>query len=423
MKLLRAETAAGRRALEDVLGRRGKRSAAAERDVRPIVDDVRRNGLGAVARWVRRFDGVSLTPRALLVDPRAGAPPAVDATFARAFRLAVRRVTAYHRHQIVSGFRYTDSAGVTFTERAVPLESAGVYVPGGRAFYPSSLVMGVVPARVAGVPRVVVATPPRAWAASAELRWAAREMGVDRVLLAGGAAGIAGLVHVLDAVKVVGPGNRWVAAAKQAVSSVVSIDLPAGPSEVLVLATAGARPPLVAADLLAQAEHDPDAVCLLLTTSRRLAESVLGEVAAQLPKLATRATARRSLARNGLALVCRSLAEAVAIARRVAAEHVQAMGGAAEAAAPELAETAGAVFVGDATPTALGDYVAGPNHVLPTGGAARGFSGLSTRDFVRWSRSLRASGAAARRLAGSAAVLARFEGLDGHARALERRIS
>jgi histidinol dehydrogenase len=322
---------------------------------------------------------------------------------------------------VPKGFSFRDALGVVFVERPVPHEAVGVYVPGGRAFYPSSLLMGVVPARVAGVKRIVVATPPRAFRQSRELRWALAELGVDEVLLAGGAHGIAGLVSVARCTKVVGPGNRWVAAAKHLVSGLVSIDMPAGPSEVLILASAGADPARIAADLLAQAEHDPDAVCLLFTDRADLASAVDAEVSRQLQGLPTAATARASLEANGCALVFASLPAAAKEGAAFAAEHVELMGRDAEKLASRFAETSGAVFVGSDTPTAFGDYLAGPNHVLPTGGAARSFSGLSVRDFLRWGRSVSVPATAARKLGPAAATLARFEGLEAHARSLDLR--
>jgi histidinol dehydrogenase len=284
--------------------------------------------------------------------------------------------------------------------------------------------MGVVPAQVAGVPRIVVATPPRAWAASPELRWAVRELGVASVLLAGGAHGVAGLVSVAKVAKIVGPGNRFVAAAKHLVSGLVAVDLPAGPSEVAILASADADPALVAADLLAQAEHDPDAKCLLFTNSKRLAEGVRKQARSQLSAFEEKSSSkvmRAALRRGGALFTFKEISRAASACAAVAAEHVQVMGTGAERFSSSLLPTAGALFIGSATPTALGDYVAGPNHVLPTGGSARGYSGLSTRDFFRWGRSVSAPPDAARRLARPGAVLARFEGLAAHAAALGRR--
>ncbi|MBL8114676.1 MAG: histidinol dehydrogenase [Acidobacteria bacterium] len=392
---------------------------AALRDAMPIVEDVLAGGREALVRAVTRFDGE--TPKALVVDPSRGAAPKVDASFARAFRVAEKRIRAYHRHQLPKGFAFRDALGVAFREVPSPLDAVGVYVPGGRAFYPSSLLMGVVPAQVARVPRIVVATPPRAYRESAELRWALHALGVRSVLLAGGAHGIAGLVSVAGVAKIVGPGNRWVAAAKHLVSGLVGVDLPAGPSEVVILASPDADAERIAADLLAQAEHDPEAVCLLYTSSRALADRVSQALVSLLETLPTRETARASLTARGLGLVFPTLEAAARAAAESAGEHVQAMGKGAERFAALLLPTAGALFVGEDTPTAFGDYLAGPNHVLPTGGAARSYSGLSVRDFVRFGRSVSFSRKAARALAPVAARLARFEGLEGHARALDLR--
>ncbi|HQR47540.1 MAG TPA: histidinol dehydrogenase, partial [Thermoanaerobaculia bacterium] len=413
MRTIDARTGAGRKELEKLLAaRRATPDFRALRDVLPVVEEVLRKGRAPLARFVRRFDGVSLRPKDLLVDPSRGPVPAADPAFVRAFRQARRRIEAYHRRQLPKGFAARDALGVRFVEAPVPLDAVGVYVPGGRAFYPSSLLMGVVPAQVAGVPRIVVATPPRAVRTSPELRWALRELGIRDLLLAGGAHGIAGLVSVAGCAKVVGPGNRYVAAAKHLVSSLVSVDLPAGPSEVLIVASAGARADLVAADLLAQAEHDPDAVCLVFTNSERLARAVARETESQIgtfPERSVRSVMRAALRKKGAIALFPTIGTAVAAGRRAAVEHVQVMGRSAERAGRGLLATAGALFLGSATPTAFGDYVAGPNHVLPTGGAARSFSGLSVRDFLRWGRSVEVPPRAARRIGPAAAALARLE--------------
>ncbi len=463
LKIVDASTRAGKSELEKLLAsRRALPDFSTLKQIMPVVEDVLRRGEPALREWSARFDfppvsssrrlsskseeaeaAAGRTGRSLRETPahpsekifidfsrrepsaRAlGSDAEISSSFRRAFRAARRRIEAYHRRQVASGFRFRDRLGVAFEERPVPLDSVGVYVPGGRAFYPSSLLMGVVPAQVAGVPRIVVATPPRAWEGSPELRWAVRELGVDSVLLAGGAHGIAGLVSVAKVAKIVGPGNRFVAAAKHLVSGLVAVDLPAGPSEVAILASADADPALVAADLLAQAEHDPDAKCLLFTDSTRLAARVARETSAQLAafeKTGSSKVMKAALRRGAALFTFEEISRAASACAAVAAEHVQVMGVRAERFAPSLLPTAGALFVGSATPTALGDYVAGPNHVLPTGGAARGYSGLSTRDFVRWGRSVSARPAAARPLARAAAVLARFEGLLAHAEALSRR--
>jgi histidinol dehydrogenase len=467
LRIVDTSTRTGKSELKRLLAaRRAGPDFATLKQVMPVVEDVLRRGEPALRRYVERFDA---PPRAGEGPKRtvsskgeegkrrsgtAAAAPAGDqpsylskkiffsvglqersaraagsegeisSEFRRAFRAARRRIEAYHRRQVPAGFAFTDAAGVSFAERPVPLDSVGVYVPGGRAFYPSSLLMGVVPAQVAGVPRIVVATPPRAWASSPELRWAVNELGVHAVLLAGGAHGIAGLISVARVAKIVGPGNRFVAAAKHLVSGLVAVDLPAGPSEVAILASADADPALIAADLLAQAEHDPDAKCLLFTNSKKLAEAVRDEILSQLAACEEHGSAKvmRAALRRGAALFTfKEISRAASACAAVSAEHVQVMGRVAERCAPSLLPTTGALFIGSSTPTALGDYVAGPNHILPTGGAARGYSGLSTRDFFRWGRSVEASARAAHSLARPARVLARFEGLAAHAAALGRR--
>jgi histidinol dehydrogenase len=419
LRVASSASRAGRGLLARLRARRLSPDFATIREALPIVEAVLTGGAPDLARFVRDLDGEEVGRKGLLVRPRPGTD--VDPAFASAFRLARRRLTAYHRRQLPKGFAYRDALGVGFVEKPVPHETVGVYVPGGRAFYPSSLLMGVVPARVAGVKRIVVATPPRAFRESRELRWALAELGVDEVLLAGGAHGVAGLVSVAGCTKVVGPGNRWVAAAKHLVSGLVSVDMPAGPSEVLVLAARGADPVRIAADLLAQAEHDPDAVCLLFTDRRGLASAAAAEVARQLEGLPTAVTASAALQANGFALVFGSLGAAAKEGIALSVEHVELMGRAAERYAARFASTSGAVFVGGDTPTAFGDYLAGPNHVLPTGGSARSFSGLSVRDFLRWGRSVTVPPEAARKLGPAAATLARFEGLEAHARSLDLR--
>ncbi len=426
IRILDASTAAGLKELRTLLdGRRAAPDFRTLREVLPVVEEVLRKGREPLVRYVRKFDGVSLSSKDLLVDPSREPSGGADENFARAFRLARRRIASYHRRQLPEGFSFADSVGLRFVEKPFPVDSVGVYVPGGRAFYPSSLLMGVVPAQVAGVSRIVVATPPRAWRGSRELRWAVRELRIREVLLAGGAHGIAGLVSVAGCSKIVGPGNRFVAAAKQLVSQVAGADLPAGPSELLVVASGDAPAGFVAADLLAQAEHDPDALCLLFTSSRRLARAVSAEAASQLREFDGRPASRvirEALRRRGRIFVFGAVGGAVQAAADVAAEHVQVMGKAAEKLAERLLPTAGALFVGARAGTAFGDYVAGPNHVLPTGGAARSFSGLSVRDFFRWGRGLSMSPSAIGRLGGAAATLARFEGLAAHERSVRMRL-
>jgi histidinol dehydrogenase len=303
-----------------------------------------------------------------------------------------------------------------------------VYVPGGRAAYPSTVVMTVVPARIAGVKEIAVATPPRAYQSNPALRYTLERLGIAEVWGMGGAHAVAAFAYGTESVrrvdKIVGPGNAWVTAAKKLVAGDVAIDGIAGPSEVVILADGSdpaVEPGDVAADLLAQAEHDPRAAAVLITADGKLAKKVAREVEAQLAGLATAATARASLAAFGVALVVPAMEDAAALADRVAPEHLQLVGAAAEALAGRIAN-AGAVFLGPSTPEVFGDYIAGPSHVLPTCGSARFASALGVEDFLRRSHRVRFSRTAAAHRAAAAAILADAEGLPAHAAAARRRL-
>jgi histidinol dehydrogenase len=326
---------------------------------------------------------------------------------------------------VIAGYRL-ECDGMELIERRRALRRIGIYVPGGRAVYPSSVVMAAVPARLAGVEEIVVATPSRAWKASSALRHTVRRLGIREVWTAGGAAAIAafayGTATLRPVDKIVGPGNAWVAAAKRRVANDVAVDGTAGPSEVVIFASEDTAAGLVAADLLAQAEHDPRAAAILVTTSRALARSVAAEVAAQLSDLPTAGTARAALESLGAALVVDSAEEGLAIIESLAPEHLQLVGEDAETLL-ERVRNAGAIFVGAATGEVFGDYVAGPSHVLPTCGSARFASALGVEDFVRRSHVVRLTADAARSRAEAAAVLADAEGLPAHARAARRRIA
>jgi len=410
----------GRALLARLRARRLSPDFATLRAALPIVEAVLSGGAPVLARFVADLDGEKVAEKGLLVRP--GREKDVDPAFASAFRLARRRLTAYHRRQVPKGLTFRDALGVEFVERPVPHGAVGVYVPGGRAFYPSSLLMGVVPARVAGVKRIVVATPPRAFRQSRELRWALAELGVDEVLLAGGAHGIAGLVSVARCTKVVGPGNRWVAAAKHLVSGLVSIDMPAGPSEVLILASGGADPARIAADLLAQAEHGSGHERVwLVTTSGKLLRAVEKEIARQQAKLARRDFTRQVLDRNGWLVHVKTLEEGVALVNQLAPEHCEVM----TRKGPELGRrivTAGAIFLGQYSPTVLGDYVAGPSHTLPTGGAGASFAGLTIDQFQRRTSVVEYDRTSLRKALGAVRKFANIEGLTAHGKSAEIRL-
>lgn len=427
LRVLAAGSSAGRERLEH-LGRRGRggieaeiRQAAAE-----IVDRVRAGGDAALLEAVRRFDGYEAGTTGLLrLDDQGTARLSVESAVLAAIERARGAIEAYHRALLRGpGVERVDRGGVRIEERRIAIRRVGLYVPGGRFPYPSTVLMTAVPARLAGVEEIVVATPPQAYRDSPVLRHVLDLAGVDEVWGMGGAHAVAALAYGTESIRAVdliaGPGNAWVAAAKQHVAADVGVDRDAGPSEVVIVATAGAPAECVAADLLAQAEHDPLAVAVLVTDSAELAESVAREVDSRLADLPTAETAVAALERYGVAFVVAGLDEAIALAERIAPEHLQLMGEAAEERAGGV-RNAGAVFVGASSPVVFGDYVAGPSHVLPTGGSARFASGLGTDDFLRRSHTVRFSAEAAAAWAGAAETLATTEGLSAHAAAAALR--
>ena len=422
LKIVQLSSRPGRKLLER-LCRRGETLldrevlASAER----IVGSVQRGGDRALLKAVRRYDrspARSLDELCL----KAGVDEELGPGVKEALERAIVAVERYHERQVHPGFQMVEN-GVDLVERRTPFGRVGIYVPGGRAAYPSTAVMTVVPARLAGVEDIVVVTPPLAWKESGALRYVLERLGVQEIWGMGGAQAIAALAYGTESVrrvdKIVGPGNAWVTAAKRLVSTDVAIDGLAGPSEVVIVASGDADPAWVAADLLAQAEHDPRALALLVTDQRKLAKQVGVEVSRQLSDLPTARVARAALE---AALVVETMEEALAVAEAVAPEHLQLIGEAAEALV-ERVSNASAIFVGPATPVVFGDYIAGPSHVLPTAGTARFTSALGVEDFVRRSHVVRFTVPAARRSAAAVATLADAEGLPAHAAAARRRLT
>lgn len=415
-------------ALRAKLARRGEAiDAGVEPAVRAILADVRRRGDRALAAATLRFDRVRVPAKDLVVgrDRMRAACRELPAADLRALRLAASRIRAFHRRQRERSFRFRDASGVLLGQEVRPVDRAGLYVPGGRAFYPSSVLMNAIPARVAGVREVVAVSPPHEGGEPASLLAACWVAGVDRLFRVGGAQAVAALAWGTESVprvdKIVGPGNAWVATAKRLVSGAVSIDMIAGPSEVLVIADESARAELVAADLLAQAEHDPQASAICVTPSARLATAVARAVEEQLRTLPRAAIARRAIRDHGAVVVTRGLDEAIELANELAPEHLElAVRGARRLVA--RIRHAGAIFVGTATPEAFGDYLAGPNHVLPTGGTARFSSPLGVHDFVKRTSVIEATPRALARLAPPLLRLAAMEGLSAHAAAVSRRV-
>lgn len=415
---------------DDLLARLEARSVAFDPElmkaVGSIVDDVRRRGDEALIEYTERFDGVKLTPAELRIDEQTlhTAADRVDRDVLTALREAIANVRTFHENQIERSWEISPVDGVRLGQRITPLVSAGLYVPGGTAAYPSSVIMNVVPAQVAGVERIVVATPPRTLAESPAVAAALRELNVTEVYAVGGAQAIAALAFGSQSVsrvdKITGPGNKYVAAAKKLVFGVVGIDAIAGPSEVVIVADESARADFIAADLLAQAEHGEDASAILITTSEPLAQAVAKEVQRQTESLPRRAIVVGSLKDYGAIVVTNTIDEACEIANSIAPEHLQVVTRDDETAAAKIRH-AGAIFFGEHTPEAVGDYLAGPNHVLPTGRTARFSSALGVYDFVKRTSLLRYSADAFGKASDSIATLAECEGLSAHARSASIR--
>ncbi len=403
-------------------------AASIHQTVTEILAAVRERGDAALVALTERFDRVALAPAGLAVTDAEFDKATRDvgeATLA-ALRYAAARVEAFHRATLPRAWSMTDACGSRLGQEVRPLERVGIYVPGGRAAYPSTVLMTAVPARVAGVREIVLVSPPSPdGSLNPAVLAAARIAGVTEAYRVGGAQAVAALAYGTETIrrvdKIVGPGNIYVALAKSRVFGDVGIDMLAGPSEVVIIADEGADPAFVAADLLAQAEHDPMARSVLLTPSAALLAAVEAETARQLELLPRREIAARALDANGALVRTGSLAEAVDVANRLAPEHLELAVAEPEALLPRV-RSAGAVFLGHHTPEVVGDYVAGPNHVLPTGGTARFASALSTEDFMKRLSVIQYSTRGLAEAWPHLAELARVEGLHAHGEAARVRI-
>ena len=418
---------ADRRArLSAVLDRRAVFDAAVEAAVRDVLADVRRRGDAAVLDLSERFDGVRPEPVRVPADELDRALGALDPDLRRALEGAAANVRRFHEAEMPASWTHDDGDGACFGQRVSPVERAGLYVPAGTAPLPSSVVMNAVPAQVAGVGEIHVCSPPQADGRPHPLILAtARLLGIEHVYAVGGAQAVGALAFGTETVPrvdvVVGPGNAWVATAKKLVVGQVGIDSVAGPSEVVVLADDSAHPTHAAADLLAQAEHDARASAVLVTPSRALAEAVQAEVERLVPTLGRADVLRASLPAYGAAIVTEGMDEAVACVDELAPEHLVILSDDADALWGRVRH-AGAVFLGHATPEPLGDYYAGPNHVLPTGGTARFASALGVGVFLRRQSVLRYSPERLRESAEAVVRLAEAEGLGAHALAVRLRL-
>ena len=407
---------------------RRESDAGVSRDVSLILEDVRNRGDAALAEYTERFDGYPLTSDAdwrITPEDCRRAFDELAPDLRAALELAAQRIRAYHEAQLPADRDFTDEAGVRLGATWRAVDAAGLYIPGGRASYPSSLLMNAIPARVAGVERLVVVTPTPKGQVNPLVMAAAHIAGVDEVWRVGGAQAVAALAYGtqrIAAVDVVtGPGNAWVAEAKRQLYGVVGIDMVAGPSEILLIADGRNNPDWTAADLLSQAEHDPDAQSILITDDAVYADTVADRVGVELAMLATARTASRSWNDHGVIIEVASFEEAPALANALAAEHVQIALDDPEPVMRAIRH-AGSVFLGRLTPEAVGDYVAGPNHVLPTGRRARFSSGLSVLDFMKRTSYIQLDEAALQAIGPAAIALANAEGLPAHARSIEARL-
>jgi len=406
--------------------RREQESEDVEKDVRRIVEQVREGGDRELLACVRKYDGAKLDALEVTREEWEEGVDAVDPADRAALGKAAMRIREFHRKRIPSSWEVREEGGGIFGHRVRPLERVGIYVPGGKAFYPSTVIMNAVPASVVEVAEISMATPAAEDGRVApEVLMAARVAGVHRIFKMGGAHAVAALAYGTQSVprvdKIVGPGNVYVAAAKRLVFGEVAIDSEAGPTEVMVVADRSATPAWVAADLLSQAEHDEMASAVLATPMKGIVTRVQDQLAKQLKTLGRAKIARKALSARGAIILAHDVGECVALANRFAPEHLVLAVEDPDALVKQV-QNAGAVFLGHFTPVAVGDYLAGPNHVLPTGGTARFFSPLGVEDFLKRTSVVRFEPPKLRELGGDVMRLAELEGLGGHARSVELRL-
>ena len=425
MKIIAKTDRSFKTALQRIVARSNVRVASVEATVKSILKSVERGGDRAVLRYTKQFDRVTLKPADLRVTPDEvkEAYYHIRKDEGDALRYAARRITAFHERQRLKTWMYEEE-GATLGQMIVPLDAVGLYVPGGKAVYPSTVLMCAIPAKVAGVKRLVMCTPARKGGISPYLLVAADIAGVDELYRIGGVQAVAAMAYGTDTVrrvdKIVGPGNVYVATAKRMSYGTVGIDMVAGPSELLVVADEAANAGHVAADLLCEAEHDEDAKVYLVTTSRRLAEDAVRQLQEQMKRLKRQDILAKSIARHAVAFVVGNMEEAIDVANAIAPEHLTL-----SVERPfeylERIRHAGALFLGRYTPPAVADYVAGPNHVLPTGGTARFFSPLSVEDYLKKSNIIAYSKEELVKVKDHLLRIAQMEGLDAHGKSLESR--
>jgi len=428
MKIIEANSNAGKEYMEFLK----KRAEEVQKDVNIIVDkilgDVRTKGDEAIIEYTQKFDSKFITINNLIVTTSEikNAYKMVDQDFLDAIKLAKKNVIEFHEKQKKDPWKMTKEKGVILGQIVRGLDSVGVYVPGGTAAYPSTVIMNAIPAKVAGVKNLVMATPPnRDGSVNPYILVAADIAGVDKIYKVGGAQAIAGLAFGTDTIskvdKIVGPGNIYVAMAKRSVFGYVDIDMIAGPSEILIIADAAANEKFIAADLMSQAEHDVLASAMLITTSRELAEKVADELEIQIKGMSRKDIIKKSLEKYGVIFIVQNIREAIELTNKIAPEHLEIM---LKNPLDFLADikNAGSIFLGEYSPEPLGDYIAGPNHVLPTSGTARFFSPLSVDDFIKKSSYIYYTKEALSEVADKVIVLTEVEGLTAHGNSIKMRV-
>ncbi len=412
---------------DQILSRRIDDYAEYEAAVKSILEDVKARGDEALFSYAKKFDGATLSSLEVTEEEFAAAEEELSEDFKAVVRASAKNIAYFHERQKKQGFEVEREGGVVLGQKYTPVAVAGVYVPGGTASYPSTVLMDIIPAKIAGVGQIVMVTPVKAGGkVRAEILYAAKVAGADRVFKVGGAQAIAALAYGTQSIPkadvIVGPGNIYVALAKKLVYGLVNVDMIAGPSEILIVADGKSDPVFVAADLLSQAEHDKLASAVLVTDSEALALSVQAEVERQLCCMERQEIARASVDVNGKIIICDNILQAVEIANEIAPEHLELCVDDPMALLPQV-KNAGSVFLGRYTPEAIGDYFAGPNHTLPTGGAAKFSSPLSVDDFVKKTQYIYYTKSALEGAADCVIKFAQSEGLYGHANSVKVRLN
>lgn len=426
MKIIRTDSRGFAKVRTQLLSRGVAYGKTIESQVQKIINDVRLNGDKALLKYTKKFDRVSLTTETLQADEKViqDAYARVNPSDVESLKYAASRIRKFHEHQKTSGWQYKDN-GVMLGQKVTPLDRVGVYVPGGKAVYPSTVLMSVIPARIAGVKEVVICTPTPGGDINPYILIAADIACADKIYTAGGAQAVAAMAFGTETIprvdKIAGPGNIYVAVAKKLLFGHVDIDMIAGPSEILIIADDTAEPSFVALDMLSQAEHDEEAVAVLITTSELFAGKVVQVIKSEMKHQPRSRVIQESLRNHGLVIVAKDLNEAVELSNEFAAEHLSLQVAQPERLLRQIRH-AGAVFLGSYTPQTMGDYVAGPNHTLPTGGTARFFSPLSVDDFVKKTSVVMYSRESLKKDGVVASRIAELEGLFAHSEAVKIRM-